>query len=123
MSNNSEVAMPQHKGGACLRGVSVLCTGFPDQTRQELQQLVVDLGGSCILDCSVYPEPDVLVASSVLSSKYKVTAIDIWLVCRASSLSNTPLVQATVASQPDIPTLTAGWLRACEQSGSKASAA
>lgn len=58
----------------CLKGTTVMCTGFPDQTRQVLQQLVVDLGGSYLTDCSTGARPDVLVACSVLSSKYKVLA-------------------------------------------------
>ena len=65
--------MTRGKAAACLRGVNVLLTGFSDQTRQELQQLVVDLGGNCTLDCSISPQPDVLVAPSVNSSKYKVS--------------------------------------------------
>ncbi|KAL0048805.1 hypothetical protein WJX82_011551 [Trebouxia sp. C0006] len=89
--------MTRGKAAACLRGVNVLLTGFSDQTRQELQQLVVDLGGNCTLDCSISPQPDVLVAPSVNSSKYK----------------------ATVAAQPDIPTHTADWLKACERTKSK----
>ena len=65
-------AMPHQTVPSCLRGVTVLCTGFPDQTRQELQKHIVDLGGSCILDYFTSSHPDVLVAQSVLSSKYKV---------------------------------------------------
>ncbi|DBA89074.1 hypothetical protein WJX77_001689 [Trebouxia sp. C0004] len=91
--------MTRGKAAACLRGVNVLLTGFSDQTRQELQQLVVDLGGNCTLDCSISPQPDVLVAPSVNSSKYK----------------------ATVAAQPNIPTHTADWLKACERTKSKVS--
>ena len=51
-----------------------MCTGFPDHTRQLLQQLIVDLGGSCLTDSSTSAQADVLVACSVLSSKYKVLA-------------------------------------------------
>ena len=58
----------------CLDGTTVICTGFPDQTRQLLQRLVVDLGGSYLTDCSIGAGPDVMVAHSVLSSKYKVLA-------------------------------------------------
>lgn len=57
-----------------LNGTTVICTGFPDQTRQLLQRLVVDLGGSYLTDCSTGVRPDVMVACSVLSSKYKVLA-------------------------------------------------
>lgn len=76
--------MTRGKAAACLRGVNVLLTGFSDQTRQELQQLVVDVGGNCTLDCSISPQPDVLVAPSVNSSKYKVSGPAashlVWLV-------------------------------------------
>lgn len=55
-----------------------MCTGFPDHARQSLQQLIVDLGGSCLTDCSTGVRVDVLVACSVLSSKYKVLAAISW---------------------------------------------
>lgn len=61
-----------------------MCTGFPDQTRQLLQQLIVDLDGSCLTDCYTGTRIDVLVACSVLSSKYKVLAA---ISCRASQSS------------------------------------
>lgn len=125
--------MTRGKAAACLRGVNVLLTGFSDQTRQELQQLVVDLGGNCTLDCSISPQPDVLVAPSVNSSKYKVSGPAashlVWLVELVVKLLATVmlktycLAQATVAAQPDIPTHTADWLKACERIKSKVKAA
>ncbi|KAL3155606.1 hypothetical protein ABBQ38_010860 [Trebouxia sp. C0009 RCD-2024] len=80
-----------------LNGTTVICTGFPDQTRQLLQRLVVDLGGSYLTDCSTGVRPDVMVACSVLSSKYK----------------------AIVAQQPNVPIVKAEWLHACRKENSK----
>jgi len=51
------------------------------------------------------------------------------LACAASgqvvtnTRNNRILLQATVAAQPDIPTLTADWLKACERTNTKVSAA
>jgi len=125
--------MTRGKAAACLRGVTVLLTGFSDQTRQELQQLVVDLGGNCTLDCSISPQPDVLVSPSVNSSKYKVSGpaasylvrhVELAVNLLATVLLKTScLAQATVAAQPDIPTHTADWLKACERTKSKVKAA
>ena len=125
--------MTRGKAAACLRAVNVLLTGFSDQTRQELQQLVVDLGGNCTLDCSISPQPDVLVAPSVNSSKYKVSGpaasylarhVELEVKLLATVMLKTDcLAQATVAAQPDIPTHTADWLKACERTKSKVKAA
>jgi len=125
--------MTRGKAAACLRGVTVLLTGFSDQTRQELQQLVVDLGGNCTLDCSISPQPDVLVSPSVNSSKDKVSGpaasylvrhVELAVNLLATVLLKTScLAQATVAAQPDIPTHTADWLKACERTKSKVKAA
>ena len=135
-TTNQSGRMPQQSAVGCLKGVTVLCTGFPDHTRQELQKLVVDLGGSSTPNYSPNSPPNVLIAKSVLSPKYKVQSLLPWAqVCKASQFSscskhisiastqNPCSLQAVVAAQPDITIVDANWLRACKHAGKKASSA
>lgn len=104
-----------------LNGTTVICTGFPDQTRQLLQRLVVDLGGSYLTDCSTGARPDVTVACSVLSSKYKVLAAKAACMSadKRSNFHRIAWLQAIVAQQPNVPIVTAEWLHACRKENSK----
>ena len=59
---------------ACLSGVKVLCAASTDQEEEQLRSQVRSLGGVplCIQDLVNDAQPSCLVATSVLTSAYKV---------------------------------------------------
>ena len=65
--------MSEHQKSRALLGLTIHCTGFTDQlAQQQVEQLVVNLGGVPVFVHLPSIKPDVMVGMSVLGFHYQV---------------------------------------------------